>query len=182
MTPQEAHEEYNRRLKACDYKIPEILTQSTIEDVCSTQEFSRNLIAYINEQKMTRESILNTRKKIRDSGRYPAPEHRPTIDRILESGLMDNPQNFVDEYVKVVRGKSNYPEAMRTYIIQLGNLAYRMTIEQYICYENPDMANLVKLSQQRIDEKKSNIRKWHYQFKWWLANVYGRIKRFLQGA
>lgn len=179
MTPQEAGKEYNRRLRELEYKRPERLCNVSVEDIVYSPEFSENLTAYINEQKMTRNTVLQTRKRIRESGKYPEPENRPTIDRIIEAGLMENASDFGKEYIEVINGKSKYPAEMRKYIHQLGTLAYRLTIEQIICKENPDMARLVKLSQSE-NEKKSNIRQWCSKCKWFFVNVYGRIKRLFQ--
>lgn len=147
LTPQQkASIEYNRRLNKGEYVKPEKLDGKSVSDVLKMQEFITNLAAFINEQKMTREAVLQQRKKIIEAGKYPAPEKRPCIDRVIESGLMKSATDFGVEFEKVLNRTSEHPQAIREYIRQLGMRAYQLTIEQFICEANPDMDELVKKS------------------------------------
>lgn len=149
LTPQQkASIEYNRRLRNGEYVKPEKLNGKTVFDVLDMPEYTTNLAAYMNEQKMTRDAVLQQRKKIIEAGKFPAPEKRPCIDRVIEMGLMENAEDFTLEYAKVLNGVSEHPQEIREYIRQLGLRAYQLTIEQIICEVNPDMAELVKKSQE----------------------------------
>lgn len=139
---QKASIEYNRRLVMGQFKVPEILKDKQILDVLDMPEFVANMGAFINEQKMTREAVLQQRKKIIESGKFPAPEKRPCIDRVMELGLFESVDKFTFEFAKVLSNQSEYPSEIRLYIKQLGMLAYNLTINQFICKENPDMAEL----------------------------------------
>lgn len=143
---QKASIEYNKRLSKGQFKAPEILKDKQILDVLDMPEFVANMGAFINEQKMTREAVLQQRKKIIESGKFPAPEKRPCIDRVMELGLLKNADDFTLEFAKVLTHQSEYPAEIRLYIQQLGMRAYNLTIEQLICKENPDMAALVEKS------------------------------------
>lgn len=143
---QKASIEYNRRLANGKFKMPEILKDKKVLDVLDMPEFVANMGAFINEQKMTREAVLQQRQKIIESGKFPAPEKRPCIDRVIELGLLKNADDFTLEFAKVLNGTSEHPAEIRTYIRQLGNRAYQLTVEQFICKENPDMAALVEKS------------------------------------
>lgn len=145
---QKASIEYNRRLVMGQFKAPKILKDKQILDVLDMPEFVANMGAFINEQKMTREAVLQQRKKIIESGKFPAPEKRPCIDRVMELGLLKNADDFTLEFAKVLTHQSEYPAEIRLYIQQLGMRAYNLTIEQLICKENPDMAELVEKSRE----------------------------------
>lgn len=148
LTPQlKATIEYNRRLNTGEYVIPQKLDGKTVFDILEMPEFKTNLGAFINEQLMTRNAVLQQRKKIIESGKHPAPEKRPCVDRIIELGLMHDTDSFAEEFLKVINRSSKYPAAIREYVRQLGMRAYRLTVEQFICEENPDMAELVKTAQ-----------------------------------
>lgn len=149
LTPQQkATIEYNRRLNKGEYVKPERLDGKTVFDVLDMPEYITNLAAYMNEQKMTRDAVLQQRQKIVESGKYPAPEKRPCIDRVIELGLLKNADDFTLEFAKVLTHQSEHPAEIRMYIQQLGMRAYQLTIEQFICKENPDMAALVEKSRQ----------------------------------
>lgn len=141
---QKASLEYNRRLKAGEFKCPEALQGKQVLDVLELPEFIATMGAYMNEQKMTREAVLQQRKKIIESGKYPAPEKRPCIDRVIELGLMKNAEDFTVEFAKVLNKQSKHPAEIRAYIMQLGTRAYKLTVEQLISQANPDMAELLK--------------------------------------
>lgn len=148
LTPQQkASIEYNRRLNKGEYVKPERLN-GTVFDVLDMPEYITNLAAYMNEQKMTRDAVLQQRKKIIEAGKFPAPENRPCIDRVIELGLMESANDFAFEFAKVLNRTSEHPRKIREYIWQLGMRAYQLTIEQFICDANPDMAELVKKSQE----------------------------------
>lgn len=141
---QKASFEYNRRMKAGEFKHPEILKGKQVLDVLELPEFIANMGAYMNEQKMTREAVLQQRQKIIKAGKYPAPEKRPCIDRVIELGLMKNAEDFTVEFAKVLNKQSKHPAEIRAYIMQLGMMAYKLTIEQLVNQANPDMAELLK--------------------------------------
>lgn len=149
LTPQQkATIEYSRRLYKGEYVGPERLDGKTVFDVLDMPEYITNLAAYMNEQKMTRDAVLQQRKKIIEAGKFPAPENRPCIDRVIELGLMESANDFAFEFAKVLNRTSEHPQEIREYIRQLGMRAYQLTIEQFICDANPDMAELVKKSQE----------------------------------
>lgn len=143
---QKASIEYNRRLSMGQFKYPEILKDKQVFDVLKMPEFVANIGAFMNEQKMTREAVLQQRQKIVESGKFPAPEKRPCIDRVIELGLLMNAEDFTLEFAKVLSRTSEHPKEIREYIRQLGMRAYKLTVEQFICKENPDMAELVEKS------------------------------------
>lgn len=149
LTEQEkAAIEYNRRLSMGQFTYPEILKDKQVLDVLDMPEFVANMGAFMNEQKMTREAMLQQRQKIVESGKYPAPEKRPCIDRVIELGLLKNADDFTLEFAKVLTHQSEHTAEIRMYIQQLGMRAYQLTIEQFICKENPDMAALVEKSRE----------------------------------
>lgn len=144
LTPQQkAAIEYNRRINANEFTYPEALRDKSVYDVLIMPEFSAILKAYINEQVDTRIKVLETIAKLKEQGKRVA-ENRPTIDRVIELGLMDDHGNFAVEFAKVLNHQSKYPAEIRLYIKQLGMKAYNATIEKFICDANPDMDELLK--------------------------------------
>lgn len=134
--------EYNRRIRAREFSNPEILTDKSIGDVLIMPEFVAILKAYIAEQIETRKQVLKTIEALKQKGKK-VPEKRPTIDRVLDLGLMDA-GTFAVEFAKVLNKESKYPVVIRDYIRQLGMKAYNATLEKFICDANPDMAELQK--------------------------------------
>lgn len=133
LTPQQkAAIEYNRRIGANEFTSPEALRDKSVYDVLIMPEFAAILTAYINEQVETR-----TKNK-------RVAENRPTIDRVMDLGLMNDPGDFAVEFAKVLNHQSKHPAKIRLYIHQLGMKAYNATIEKFICDANPDMAELLK--------------------------------------
>lgn len=143
LTPQQkAAIEYNRRINAKEFTYPEALRDKSVYDVLIMPEFATILTAYINEQVETRKKVLETIAKLKEQGKRVA-ENRPTIDRVMDLGLM-NAGDFAVEFARVLNHQSKYPSAIRLYIHQLGMKAYNATMEKLICDANPDMAELLK--------------------------------------
>ncbi len=144
LTPQQkAAIEYNRRLANREFKEPEALCGKTRYDLMITPEFETILTAYINEQVETRTKVLETIAELKKKGKMVA-ENRPTIDRVMELGIMNDPADFAVAFVDVENKQSKYPADIRLYIHQLGMKAFNATIEKFICDANPDMAELRK--------------------------------------
>lgn len=144
LTPQQkAAIEYNRRINANEFTYPEALRDKSVYDVLIMPEFSAILTAYINEQVETRTKVLETIAKLKEQGKRVA-ENRPTIDRVMDLGLMKDPGDFAVEFARVLNHQSKHQAAIRLYIHQLGMKAYNATIEKFICDANPDMAELLK--------------------------------------
>lgn len=144
LTPQQkAAIEYNRRLVNREFKEPEALCGKSRYDLMITPEFETILTAYINEQVETRTKVLETIAELKKQNKRVA-ENRPTIDRVMELGIMNDPGEFAVAFVDVEDNQSKYPAEIRLYIHQLGMKAYNATIEKFICDANPDMAELLK--------------------------------------
>lgn len=144
LTPQEkATIEYNRRIGANEFTYPEALRDKSVYDVLIMPEFLTNLTAYVNEQVETRTKVLETIAELKKQNKRVA-ENRPTIDRVMDLGLMNDPGDFAVEFAKVLNHQSEHPAGIRLYIGQLGMKAYNATIEKFICDANPDMAELLK--------------------------------------
>lgn len=143
LTPQQkAAIEYSRRIRAKEFEMPEALRDKTNFDVLTTPEFEAILTNCINEQVETRTKVLETIAELKKKGKKVA-EKRPTIDRVIELGLMDIGR-FALEFAMILAKKSNQPREIRDYIRQLGMRAYRATINKFICDANPEMAELMK--------------------------------------
>ena len=144
LTPQQkAAIEYNRRIGANEFTYPEALRDKSVYDVLIMPEFSAILTTYINEQAETRTKVLDTIAKLKEQGKRVA-KNRPTIDRVIDLGLMNDPGDFAVEFARVLNHQSKHPAVIRLYIKQLGMKAYNATIEKFICDVNPDMAELLK--------------------------------------
>lgn len=135
--------EYNRRIRERAFTTPKSLKDKTIMDVLISPEFEMHLAALINEQMETRKQVLKTIDALKEKGKVVA-ENRPTIDRVIETGLMYNVGDFAVEFVRVLNKVSEYPRDIRDYIEQLGKRAYEKTTCQFINDANPDMAELYK--------------------------------------
>lgn len=141
--------EYNRRIRERAFTMPESLKDKTIMDVLISPEFETHLTALINEQVETRQQVLRTIAELKKKGKVVA-ENRPTIDRVIDTGLMDNAGDFAVEFARVLNKVSEYPRDIRDYIEQLGKKAYEKTICQLINDANPDMAELYKTATSTI--------------------------------
>ena len=144
-TKENAAQEYARRLRSHDFRYPEILVNKTVADVLMMSDFVEIMTDCINEQKEARMTVLSLVEKAKEQGKKVA-ENRPTIDRVLELGLLDDTGKFVVEFAKVLNKQSEHKAAIREYIRQLGMLAYGRTIEKIICDANPDLRKLKELA------------------------------------
>lgn len=133
--------EYSRRILSKEYVFPEVLRDKKVADVLIMPDFVSILSAFVKEQKEKRASVLEAIAELKKQGKS-VDENRPTIDRVIEFGLMDNAGDFAVEFAKVLNRQSKHPAAIRLYIRQLGMKAYNATIEKLIRDENPDMAEL----------------------------------------
>lgn len=144
-----AWQEYNRRIREKAFKMPTSLKGASVMGVLMLPEFETHLTALINEQVMTRQQVLKTIAELKKKGKVVA-ENRPTIDRVIETGLMANAGDFAVEFAHVLDKVSKQPRDIRDYIEQLGKKAYEKTIHQLINDANPDMAELYKTATSTI--------------------------------
>ena len=114
------------------------LQGKTIFDVVSMPRFAENLAAYWTEQKETRKTAISSYKAMHKLGGqkgYKLPAH--VIDKLAELSVED----LAVEYAKVVAGGSTRNIAERTYIRQIGQQAYNLTIAQIVVDEYPELAD-----------------------------------------
>lgn len=135
--------EYRRRIRTGEFVEPEKLKGKRVEDVLKMPEFINVLTSFIDEQMEMRKQVLRTIEELKNEGKRVA-EKRPTIDRVIELGLMENPGDFAVEFARVMDKESKHPRDIRDYIRQLGMKAYITTIDQLIVAANVDLAELKK--------------------------------------
>lgn len=136
---QKAAIEYERRIRMNDFKQPE----SLVFDVLIMPEFATELSALINEQVTLRTQVKEAIADIISKGKKVA-ENRPTIDRVMDLGLMDDAGEFAVEFARVLNHQSKHPANVRLYVQQLGMKAYNSTLDKLICEANPDLAEMRK--------------------------------------
>ena len=111
------------------------LQGKSVEDIISSDRFSKNLSAYITEQREARKAAVASFKAIQKAGAldYKLPAH--PIDKTMDLSVAD----FVVEYAAVIAGASKRPASERKYIKQLGPQAYNLTVAQYVLEEFPEL-------------------------------------------
>lgn len=111
------------------------LQGKSVEDIISSDRFSKNLSAYITEQREARKAALASFKAMKKAGAkgYKLPAH--PIDKTMDLTVAD----FVVEYAAVIAGASERPASERKYIQQLGQQAYNLTVAQYVLEEFPEL-------------------------------------------
>lgn len=181
LTPQQkAAIEYNRRINANEFTYPEALRDKSVYDVLIMPEFAAILMAYINEQVETRTNVLETIAELKKQNKRVA-ENRPTIDRVMGLGLMNDPGDFAVEFAKVLNHQSKHPAEIRLYIHQLGMKAYNATIKIHLRRE-PRYGRITQTGnrhKQKLNETPRYFSNRNHQRQWRFGYVYGRIKRVL---
>ena len=112
------------------------LQGKSVEDIISSDRFSKNLSAYITEQREARKAAIasyNAMKKAGGAFGLKLPAH--PIDKTMDLSVAD----FVVEYAAVIAGASKRPASERKYIEQLGQQAYNLTVAQYVLEEFPEL-------------------------------------------
>ena len=111
------------------------LQGKSVEDIISSDRFSKNLSAYITEQREARKAAVASFKAMKKAGAlgYKLPAH--PIDKTMDLTVAD----FVVEYAAVIAGASKRPASERKYIEQLGQQAYNLTVAQYVLEEFPEL-------------------------------------------
>lgn len=106
------------------------LKGKTISDICEMPEFMTNLTAYIKAQQDERDAARATLAK---GMRLPAHP----IDRVF--ARLTTPEMFRDEFMAIIDCVSDMNRAERTYVEQLGQQAYNLTVAQIIVKERPEL-------------------------------------------
>lgn len=112
------------------------LQNVTIEELCQSERFKKNLAAYMFAQLEDRTAIMRSYEAMRKMGGangFKLPAH--PIDRIHGMSIED----FAKEYMKIIQKCSDKPFAVRKYISQLGQQAYNLTVAQIVVEEFPEL-------------------------------------------
>ena len=120
----------NKELKA-KIKETKALQGKSVEDVLRMPEFAVNVGAYLREQRALRQAVKDAIRKKNPTARVPAH----TIDRV---GYL-NEHNFAEIWIKISQRIIKKPKAEREYIDQLGMLAYKKTIADFVIAEHPEL-------------------------------------------
>lgn len=107
------------------------LQGKSVEDVLRTPEFAANVGAYLKEQRALRQAVRDTIHKQNPRARVPAH----TVDRM---GYL-NEDNFAEIWIKLSQRIIKKPKSERDYIDQLGMLAYKKTIADFVIAEFPEL-------------------------------------------
>lgn len=107
------------------------LQGKSVEDVLRMPEFAANVGAYLREQRALRQAVKDTIHKKNPRARVPAH----TIDRV---GYL-NQYNFAEIWIKISQRVIKKPKAEREYIDQLGMLAYKKTVADFVIAEFPEL-------------------------------------------
>lgn len=146
MTQTEAKIEFYKRIREGKFNVPDSLKDKTTMDVIQMDEFYDNMKLFISEQLETRKAVKAANESLMKQGKKIADRNASIIDRVIRDGLLSDTGEFIVEFAKVMLKESEQPRTVREYISQLGNLAYRFTVEKFICDANPDMAELNKIA------------------------------------
>lgn len=114
------------------------LRNMTVENLILTPRFRDNLAGYIAAQREDRNAIrasYDAMRKLGGAKGFKLPAH--PIDRVINLSV----QQFAEEFAAVVAKRSTRPLAERTYIKQLGQQAYNLTVIQYVVEEYPELAD-----------------------------------------
>lgn len=117
-------------------KATKSLQGMSVFDVCMLDRFMDNLAGYMKAQRDDRNAVRNSYKLMKASGgpkSYRLPAH--PLDRIIDW----TDEIIRDEFVEIVRMRSNLPSALRKYVEQVGLQAYSLTVAQLVCEEFPEL-------------------------------------------
>lgn len=119
-------------------KIAEVkaLDGKTVQDILVMPEFLHNLGKYLDAQRQDREAIRSSFQAMHKLGGamgMKLPSH--PVDKFLDM----TPEDFAEEYRKVIGAISDRPAAQRLYIRQLGQQAYNLTIANFVVAEFPEL-------------------------------------------
>lgn len=115
------------KIKAC-----KDLRGKSVKDIILLSGFLDNLQAYVNVQREERKIALSHADQF-GGGKMHAPAH--PIDKTMDWEM----ERWRDEYAMVVNKTSSQPKAVREYIEQLGNQAYRVTVANIVLLEFPEL-------------------------------------------
>lgn len=114
------------------------LKGKSVADIIATDKFESNLSAYLTAQIEDRKTSRKSFEAMRKAGGAKGlklPAH--PVDRVLDLSV----EELAFEYAMILTGKSKRTNAERTYICQLCQQAYNLTIAQIICEEFPELEN-----------------------------------------
>lgn len=127
--------EIQNKIQSC-----KALQDKTVLDIINSERFHTNLAAYWEAQKEDRKAIRKSYDAMRKLGGvkgYKIPAH--VIDDL--QGLSVN--ELAEEFLLVIRKESRRPVAERTYIMQLCQQAYNLTISQIVVEEFPELKEIL---------------------------------------
>ena len=105
------------------------LQGKNIVDVMDMRQFQDNLAAYWTQQRESRLQVERNYKLITK----PVPAH--PIANLMKLSV----KQLMLEYLAVINGTSTRTSSERTYIKQLCQQAYNLTVAQIVCKEFPEL-------------------------------------------
>ena len=119
-------------------KSSKALAGKTVVDVVQMPKFLSNLEAYMKAQREEREAARLSYEKVKHYAKgFHLPAH--PIDKCINL----NPEEFAAEYLAIHFKRSARPVAERTYIHQLAQQAYNLTIAQILVEEFPELEEVL---------------------------------------
>lgn len=128
-TAMKINDKVRAKIKTC-----KALQGKTIFDILKTDDYSRNLAAYIKAQREDREQAIASYKAMRKiNPRVRIRAH--VIDHFEKWNIED----FIIEYMRILQSRSGCNHEERRYIMQICQQAYNKTVADIVILEFPEL-------------------------------------------